>query len=196
MYVDSFDRAAVLYAMGTAHDDERVWQEFRQVIDFSEALANIQEDLTAMQNRERRLRFEIAVLKEASTTADDENTRKHFSESRDCSAEALRFSESDVRELETELSNAECILKIAKKMLTHPRFTSLPDDVLDELIETVGYELSDLGVDAGADENDDDEEEHFGADEPGKLEDFLFDDCAVCQCLKKDHEEDRRPPIA
>ncbi|MDO8584340.1 MAG: hypothetical protein Q7R83_04135 [bacterium] len=163
LYVDRFDRAAILYAMGRINDEADEWQEFRQVIQFFEDVGGFRRDLANFRNNKRRFVFELAVLKEAAATAESDILRKQFSESQEISAFAIQFVDEDMQQTEAKLSRAEFILKIAKKKLAHPRFTSLPDDILDELIESVGYELEDL-------EDDDDDDE--GRGDMGESEDL------------------------
>ena len=170
-YVSAFDDAALLYAMGISSDEVQSWSEFLQVIRYVEKLNDLRSDLVSFREREHSIRFEIAVLEEAVATAANEEARAHFAAGLDMARCSLQFSQQDIAQMETDVKNAEALYAIAKKKLSHSRFTMLPDDVLDELVEAVSFRLDDLeyGEDDGADEDD-----------------FLFDDCPTYQELKKD----------
>lgn len=177
MYVDGFDNAAMLYAMGA--DDQKPWHEFRQIIRFFERRNDTNARLYELRGREARLHFEMSVLEEAISSADRKSV-DYFQKELETSKSTLQWIQSDINDTESDARNTETMYTIAKKKLSHPRFTSLPDNILDELIETVGYELDEF-------ENKDDHES--GAyDEDEESEDvdgFLSDDCEICKGLKK-----------
>lgn len=164
-YISAFDDAAIAYAIGLLSDDENSWSEFRQVIRFYDARNDLQSDLANIRERERSIRFEISVLEEAVATAANEDARAHFAEELEMTRYALQFSQQEISQMEMSAEHAGVLYTIGKKKLSHARFTVLPDDVLDTLVDAVGFRLSDLEPDDNDNADDADGEEKDDLDD-------------------------------
>lgn len=153
-YVEAFDRASVLYAMGGSLQEDE-WLEFCQVIAFAQELQNSQSDVSDLEDERRKLHFEIEVLQDAVKVATQEQIREKFETSLEAPRSILSAIDERWRQRQADVEQATILFEIAKKKLKSPRFTSLPDAIFDELIETVGYELDRIH---DSDEEDESEE--------------------------------------
>lgn len=144
--IDGLDFASFLYSLGT--NDEQDVQEFQKIVENFQQLQRHESDLDSGRCRLKQYVFEQAVLDRLLETTLEETLRLRVAKEREEITYTMDFCEQDIATEEDHVIFYSTWIKEAKKHLHHPRFTSLPEDVFDELVEAVAAEL----------ESEDDEE--------------------------------------
>ncbi|GEM_PF-4925601 len=140
--VEEFDRLSLLYAMGRPDNPKSEWYKFREVISYYRKGENAHAEIESVKERLARNAFETNVLehvRDASTTLN----KDAFQEEIEVNGYARDMLEVDLRQEEAKLEFCEAWLEEARKHFTDPRFTSLPAELFDELVDVVSHELED-----------------------------------------------------
>lgn len=182
--VEAFDGAAVFYAMGKGGDLENEWPKFKAIARKYNEMSFHQREMERCEEGKKRVAFDTQVIERMEST--DESVRSMIAEEREAAPYAMPFFDSDFEASRAKAAFCSAWIDAAKSLLASPRFRKLSDDMLNELIEVVAYELEESQRD---DEDEDDDSD--GADEHAEPSGWLFDDCAICQGAKQAEEEGR-----
>ena len=168
----AFDRVAFEYAFG----DGTEWRQFQGIAKRFLDLQSFEDEAVTSENYVNDFTFELTVLDKLveSVAAGDRAASE-----RAATQEALELAQQAVLEARAEMEFCAFWIDAAKGCLVSDRFVELGDDVLNELIETVAYE-----VDGEEDEGDEEGEEggcgEEGCEECGGSCEGCEDGCDDC----------------
>ncbi len=143
--IDAFDTACLLYAMGgtsspsTEHDD---WQHFKLIVKYYDQYNDHQETLIHNEAELIQTKFEIGVLKNLQQKNNVGIDADYIAHSLELFNRRIEIIENSNSEEQQQLKFCEIWLDEAKKQLVHPRFSSLPKALMEDLIEAVSFRLS------------------------------------------------------
>lgn len=130
----AFDRVAFEYAFG----DGTEWHEFQSIARRFLDLQSFEDEAVTNENYANDFRFELTVLtKLVESGAAGDRAASELA----ATQEALELAQQSVLEARTEMEFCAFWIDAAKGCLVSDRFVELGDDVLNELIETVAYEV-------------------------------------------------------
>lgn len=130
----AFDRVAFEYAVG----DGSEWREFRGIANRFLELQSFEDEAVTGENDAKDFRFDLTVLEKLIETG---SAGDRAAIERAATEEALELAQQSVLEARAEMEFCAFWIDAAKGCLTSDRFVELGDDVLNELIETVAYEM-------------------------------------------------------
>jgi len=138
----AFDRVAFEYAFG----DGTEWREFQSIAKRFLDLQSFEDEAVTNENYAQDFQFELAVLNKLveSGAAGDRAAQE-----RSATQEALELAQQAALEARAEMEFCAFWIDAAKGCLVSDRFVELGDDVLNELIETVAYEVDGEGEEEG-----------------------------------------------
>ena len=166
----AFDRVAFEYAFG----DGTEWHEFQSIARRFLDLQSFEDEAVTNENFVHDFQFELTVLTKLVESGAAGN---RAAEELAATKEALELAQQAVLEARGEMEFCAFWIDAAKGCLVSDRFVELGDDVLNELIETVAYEV-----------DGEDEEEEGGCEGEG-CED-CGGGCADCDGECDDCDED------
>ena len=172
----AFDRVAFEYAFG----DGTEWQSFLSIARRFLDLQSFEDEAITSENYVRDFQFELTVLvKLVESGAAGDRAAEELAATK----EALELAQQSVLEARAEMEFCAFWIDAAKGCLESDRFIELGDDVLNELIETVAYEVDG--------EEDEEGEECDGCEDcEGECEDCGGECDGGCEDCEEDGEEE------
>lgn len=138
------DRVSLFYALGSPLDQDREWNEFREIVSYYRKLENHQTGVVEAEEALGRSQFDLKVLESMQVNENDNERKLELQYVIDAVRMMVGQAENDLKEHKEGVEFTQSWLDEARKALRHPRFTALPEQIFEELVEAVSYRLDDI----------------------------------------------------